>query len=230
MIVAAMTAHGDVVTWCVAHTAARPWVVAKAMVCVDCCVAGSCTLSHMCEVEGHAPEDGWDTAAVLAACWAGDAALLRRLMREHAECDAGVRRRTLVDAVSCVLCAPCYAVRLWSKGLRVRRCCRQNRGGTALLWACITGRLDVARWLVTDAGSDVRSERDNVSCPLLCSCTSAAGLYRRLSSCECMRLLGCGAAFPRQALRSCLCCCYRRAARQRSHSPATKDTGALRAG
>jgi hypothetical protein len=163
-----MTAHGDVVTWCVGHTAARPAVVAKAMVCVDCCVAGSCTLSHMCEVEGHAPEDGWDTAAVLAACWAGDAALLRRLMREHAECDAGVRRRTLVDAVSCVLCAPCYAVRLWSKGLRVRRCCRQNRGGTALLWACTTGRLDVARWLVADAGSDARSERDNVSGR--CSC------------------------------------------------------------
>ncbi len=36
MVVAAMTAHGDVVTWCVAHTAARPWVVAKALVCTIC--------------------------------------------------------------------------------------------------------------------------------------------------------------------------------------------------
>ncbi len=104
-------------------------------------------------------------------------------------------------------------------------CCDQF-GGSALLAACLDGHLDVARWLVTDAGSDVRSERDNVSCPMLCSCTSAAGLYRR----ECMRLLGCGAASPRQVLRSCLCCCDRRTARQRSHSPATKDTGALRAG
>jgi ankyrin repeat protein len=66
-----------------------------------------------------------------------------------------------------------------------------QNGRTALLVACASGHLDVARWLV-DAGSDVRSERDNVSCPLLCSCTSAAGLHRRLSSCECVRLVGCG--------------------------------------
>jgi hypothetical protein len=163
MIVAAMTAHGDVVTWCVGHTAARPWVVANALLCVDCCVAGSCVLSHACEMEGHKSSEGWGTAAVLAACWAGDVALLRRLMREHVECDAGVRRRTLVDAVSCVLYGACCGVRLWCNGLRVCRCCRQNRGGTALLWACTTGHLDVARWLVMDAGSDARSERDNVS-------------------------------------------------------------------
>jgi hypothetical protein len=121
MIVAAMTAHGDVVTWCVGHTAARPWVVAEAMVCVHCGVAGSCTLSHTCEVEGHKSSEGWDTAAVLAACWAGDVALLRRLMREHVECDAGVRRRTLVDAVSCVLYAACCGrVRLTAGGLARR--------------------------------------------------------------------------------------------------------------
>jgi hypothetical protein len=100
MIAAAMTAHGDVVTWCVDHTAARPWVVAKALVCVDCCVAGSCTLSHMCEVKDHKPRQGWGTAAVLAACSAGDVSLLRRLMREHVECESGVRLHTLVDQVS----------------------------------------------------------------------------------------------------------------------------------
>ena len=107
MIVAAMTAHGDVVTWCVGHTAARPWVVAKALLCVHYCVAASCTLSHMCEVEDHAPDEGWNTAAVLAACCAGDVSLLRRLMREHVECDAGVRRHTLVDDVSVVYAAWC---------------------------------------------------------------------------------------------------------------------------
>jgi ankyrin repeat protein len=37
-------------------------------------------------------------------------------------------------------------------------------GSTALLLACEHGHLDVARWLVTDAGSDARSERDSVSC------------------------------------------------------------------
>jgi ankyrin repeat protein len=76
-------------------------------------------------------------------------------------------------------------------------------GWSALLLACARGRLDVARWLVTHAGSDARSEQNDVSCPLLCSRTSAAGLYRRLSSCECARLVGCGAfpCQPREELR-----------------------------
>jgi hypothetical protein len=99
MVVAAMTAHGDVVTWCVEHTAARPWVVATALVCIDCGYSGSCALSRMCEDGSHMP-DGWTTAAVLAACSAGDLPLLRRLTRDHAECDAGVRDRTLRDIVS----------------------------------------------------------------------------------------------------------------------------------
>jgi hypothetical protein len=107
MVVAAMTAHGDVVSWCVHHTAARPWVVAKALLCLNCGMAGSCTLSPMCEVKGHKPDEGWNTAAVLAACCAGDVSLLRRLMREHVECDAGVRRHTLVDDVSVVYVAWC---------------------------------------------------------------------------------------------------------------------------
>jgi hypothetical protein len=92
------------------HTGARPWVVANALVCLECCISGSCTLSHMCEVEGHKPHQGWVTAAVLAACAAGDVSMLRRLMREHVECDAGVRRRTLRDDVS-VLYVACCGVR-----------------------------------------------------------------------------------------------------------------------
>jgi hypothetical protein len=170
MIVAAMTAHVDVVLWCMRNTAARPWVVAKALLCLACGIAGSCTLSHMCEVKGHMPHHGWDTAAVLAACCAGDVSLLRRLMREPVECDAGVRFHTLVDDVSvcCVLCAACCGrARLTADGLACRYCCGKT-GGTALLWACYCGRLDVARWLVTEAGSDARSERDSVrSCCLL---------------------------------------------------------------
>ncbi len=43
-------------------------------------------------------------------------------------------------------------------------CCDQD-GATALLLACQHGYLDVARWLVTVAGSDARAERDNVCIP-----------------------------------------------------------------
>jgi hypothetical protein len=40
--------------------------------------------------------------------------------------------------------------------------CNQD-GDTALLLACATGHIEVARWLVAVARSDVQSERDNVS-------------------------------------------------------------------
>jgi hypothetical protein len=160
MVVAAMTAHGDVVTWCVDHTAARPWIVAKALVCVACCIAGSCTLSHMCEVEDHKPHQGWGTAAVLAACSAGDVSLLRRLIREHAVlCDAGVRRHTLRDKVSvCCMRLGVVCARQTADGLACRDVVVREAGR-----ACRCGRLDVARWLVTGADSDARSERSNVS-------------------------------------------------------------------
>ncbi len=35
-------------------------------------------------------------------------------------------------------------------------------GDSALLLACWHGHIDVARWLVSEAGSDGRSERNNV--------------------------------------------------------------------
>jgi hypothetical protein len=47
---------------------------------------------------------------------------------------------------------------------------------TALLAACDNGHLDVARWLVTDAGSDARLERDCVSYRCLCVCDCAFSL------------------------------------------------------
>jgi hypothetical protein len=47
-------------------------------------------------------------------------------------------------------------------GLCLVACCDQ-RDNTALLLACKHGHLDLARWLVTDAGSDARSERNGVS-------------------------------------------------------------------
>ncbi len=54
-------------------------------------------------------------------------------------------------------------------------CCDQY-SCTALLLACECGHLDVARWLVTDAGSDALSERDEVSCRCLCVCNCGLSL------------------------------------------------------
>ncbi len=53
--------------------------------------------------------------------------------------------------------------------------CYDQHDATALLLACEHGHLDVARWLVTDAGSDA-SERDYVSCCCLCVCDGAFSL------------------------------------------------------
>jgi hypothetical protein len=70
---------------------------------------------------------------------------------------------------------PCGAVS--DDILRFVSCCDQD-GWSALLVACVRGRLDVARWLVTDAGSDARSERHNVSCRCSCGCLRVSFLYR----------------------------------------------------
>ncbi len=55
-----------------------------------------------------------------------------------------------------------------------------QNGYTALLWACRNGHMDVARWLVSEAGSDARSERNNV-----CRCDGA--------SCGCVSVCHSGA-------------------------------------
>jgi hypothetical protein len=54
-------------------------------------------------------------------------------------------------------------------------------GYTALLLACLRGHIDVARWLVSEAGSDARSERNNV-----CRCDDAACVCGVVSQCGMM--------------------------------------------
>jgi hypothetical protein len=95
-----MTSHGEVVAWCGERTAARPWVVANTLACRMCSQAGTVTLSHECRNEKHAPLEGWETAAALAACSAGDLALMQRLAGEHGDVRAGVLDGTLRDEVS----------------------------------------------------------------------------------------------------------------------------------
>ncbi len=53
-----------------------------------------------------------------------------------------------------------------------------QNGYTALLLACYHGHIDVARWLVSEAGSDARSERDNVG-----RCDDAACVCVVVSDC-----------------------------------------------
>jgi hypothetical protein len=96
-------------------------------------------------------------------------------------------------------------------------CCDQ-KGATALLLACLHGHLDVARWLVTDAGSDARLERDDVSCAGLCTVCSICLRNQRI-------LLS-HAVSPVRGLAICRCS----AGRQPLCSHAMKSTGMLRAG
>jgi hypothetical protein len=63
------------------------------------------------------------------------------------------------------------------EGLCLVSCCDQG-GVSALLVACAMGHLDVVRWLVTDAGSDARSERANVSCRCSFGCPCVSLLRR----------------------------------------------------
>jgi hypothetical protein len=107
MVVAAMTSHDEVVAWCMQHTAARPWVVAITPLCRDCCRLGAVTLVCVCEANGRSlmcfEFSRWTTAAVLAACYAGDVVIVRWLMEEHSLCAAGVRGGSLRDTASVVL-------------------------------------------------------------------------------------------------------------------------------
>jgi hypothetical protein len=72
-------------------------------------------------------------------------------------------------------------------------CCDQN-GASALLLACASGHLDVAQWLVVNAGSNARSERTTVSrwnrCVslFLCIFVAQAALFSAL--CDAIRMAG----------------------------------------
>jgi hypothetical protein len=95
-VAAAMTGHDDVVAWCTAHTAARPWVLAPALLCQRCGYHlddGAVELWDLCSqkhgrrfarLQNH-------TSAVLAACGVGDGAMVAALIRRHVECGLAVR-------------------------------------------------------------------------------------------------------------------------------------------
>jgi hypothetical protein len=100
MVVGAMTRHGDVVTWCMEHTSARPWVVATALVCLkeECRGKNPFMLCHRCADSSHR---GHKTAPLFGPCVSGDLPLLQRLMREYSECRDGVRDGSTRDEVKC---------------------------------------------------------------------------------------------------------------------------------
>jgi hypothetical protein len=58
-----------------------------------------------------------------------------------------------------------------------------QNGSTALLLACAQGYLDMARWLVANASSDARSERDDVSCRGSCCRRCVCSRYPFLRRC-----------------------------------------------
>jgi hypothetical protein len=74
-------------------------------------------------------------------------------------CDRGRQRRSIGTRLgsSCSRCMTLIAA-----VVRPRSSVVAQVGRTALLVACAAGQSDVVRWLVTEGGSDARSERDKV--------------------------------------------------------------------
>jgi hypothetical protein len=116
-----------------------------------------CGLASCCDQDG--------VSALLAACACGHLDVARWLVT-HAGSDPRSERNVVSCRCSC--CRPCVFLSCRERLHCVLASCCDQRGQTALLLACGNGRLDVARWLVTDVGSDARSERDSVS--YRCSC------------------------------------------------------------
>ncbi len=123
--------------------------------------------------------DQGGNTALLVACASGRLDVARWLVT-----DAGSDARSERSIVSCrslLSASLCFrVVSCATKFCGLVSCCDQI-GDTALLTACAHGYLDVARWLVTDAGSDAQLERDNVSshCSFRCGCASMLRRERR---------------------------------------------------
>ncbi len=93
--------------------------------------------------------------ALLLACYKGHIDVARWLVSE-----AGSDARSERNNVSCCDDAACGCVVVSDCG--VRGDVVSQNGETALLLACQNGHIDVARWLVSEAGSDARLEQKNV--------------------------------------------------------------------
>jgi hypothetical protein len=79
-----------------------------------------------------------------------------------------------VDArtLRCMVCVPSElsvdARRRWLSTLRRDAVGAQDSGDSALIVACRRGALDIARLLVSEAGCDPTTERNNVCCATVC--------------------------------------------------------------
>ncbi len=94
MVVGAMTRHGDLVAWCMEHTTARPWVVAKSFLCLknECRGMDPFTLRHRCVGASHSKVA---LAPLHAACLVGDVSMLETLVRDHLQCRSAIRDGSL---------------------------------------------------------------------------------------------------------------------------------------
>ncbi len=125
MVAAAMTGHDDVVAWCTAHTAARPWVLAPALLCARCRYKldgdGAVRLLDLCACRTARGLDDttsvFETSAVLAACGAGDGAMVAALLARHVECGLATRDPDHKDKVRAPASVWVAAV-LWSRAWR----------------------------------------------------------------------------------------------------------------
>jgi hypothetical protein len=125
--------------------------------------------------------------ALLRACCAGTVELVEWLVTQ-ASCDARSER----DNVRAMWSAFAVALVTHASWLAMQDGC------SALLLACKHGRVDVAQWLVANAGSDAASERDKV-----CSLSDTSTQF--MSACDaCFEAwCVCGIAYRMVALPCC---------------------------
>jgi hypothetical protein len=94
-----MTDRAELVAWCLAHTAARPWLHADVPLCRDCHDRGIVALPQRCAVGASHTRNTVSTAALLSAACAGKTTQLQRLVSEYPECRDALRG-ALTDEVA----------------------------------------------------------------------------------------------------------------------------------
>jgi ankyrin repeat protein len=154
LLLACRHGHIDVARWLVSEAGSDARSERNNVGLCDDAACGCVVVCH-CGVRGDVlSQNGY--SALLVACCDGHIDVARWLVSE-----AGSDARSERNIVSRCDTSACGCVVVCFHG-GMRGDVLLQDGSTALLLTCRDGHIDVARWLVSEAGSDARSERDHV--------------------------------------------------------------------